>query len=121
MPCIHGFDENNCPSCRILKSTLPQFRIKNVQQNLKPESPLLKQTQLEREQFIDDIMPKNSNLGANMINQAPRPKLISDLPNFENNALIERLNEIDVTKSDVFGISKKVKLESPEFIIEDRE
>jgi hypothetical protein len=23
MPCIHGLDEINCPTCRILKSTAP--------------------------------------------------------------------------------------------------
>ena len=60
------------------------------------------------------------------INQASlkarlKPTFLNELPNFENNLFLERLKEIDVSKADIFGFSKKIPLENPEWKFEEGE
>lgn len=124
MTCIHGLDENNCPTCRIMTASFPKgsINMKNVHLNeLKPESPFLKVNAEEKEQFINDLLPNNKVLHPISINPVLEPKLITQHSDFQNRLFQERLQELDITKSEVFKISKRVKLESPEWKFESSE
>lgn len=124
MTCIHGLDEINCPTCRILKSTAPNNLINTSRlynDELKPLNLHYKQYITEKDDFSKDLIPNKVNIKFNSINPFPKPKLLNEIPNFKNKMLSDRLKEIEVSKSDVFGISKKVTLESPEFKLEKEE
>ena len=124
MPCIHGLDETNCPTCRVLKATIPEnllYKKKIYKNELKPFNLHYKQYINEKDDFSKDLIPYKRNSEVVSINPAPKPKLLNEIPNFKNKMLSDRLKEIDVSKSDIFGISKKVSLESPEFKLENDE
>ena len=79
MTCIHGLDEINCPTCRILKSAIPLRGIK--------------------------------------LSKLAFPK-IND---FRNELFLERSKDLDITKEDNYGITKKIPLESPEWKFEEED
>jgi len=122
MTCIHGLDDNNCPICRINIFTVPKdsARINNFHQNeLKPyfhESKL-------KEDIINHIVPGISDhklfVENKSINPLPEAKLLNKLPNFKNRMFQERLDELNMNKSDNFKLSKKVSLENPEWKFEE--
>ncbi|MHA1146702.1 MAG: hypothetical protein ACTSR8_00480 [Promethearchaeota archaeon] len=118
MTCIHGLDENNCPTCRIMAASLPKesLHLKNAHLNeLKPEPPFLKINAEERKQFLNDLLPNNKIPRPIPINPIQEPNLITEKPHFQNRLFQERLKELDITKSDVFKISQKVKLENSQW------
>ncbi len=119
MTCIHGLDENNCPTCRILKSTLPKnaLNIKN-KHLLKIGNPLFKKNSNLKVEISKQLTNKKLNLTQNPLNSVPRPPFINEIPNFENKMFLERAKELDISKEDSFGISKKIPLESPEWKFE---
>ena len=124
MPCIHGLDEVNCPACRVLKATIPEnllYKNELYNNELKPFNLHYKQYINEKDDFSKDLIPHKRNFEVISINPSPKPKLLNEIPNFKNKMLSDRLKEIDVSKSDVFGISKKVSLESPEFQLKNKE
>ncbi len=117
--CIHGLDEMNCPTCRIIRSTLPKnFLDTNNNPFLKIENPLFRKNYHDDQEVLKELLPKKVNNNSNPINLISRPNLINKIPNFKNKMLSERLNELDLTKFDKFGISKKTPLESPEWKFE---
>ena len=121
MPCIHGLDEINCPTCRMIKFNLPEsvFKIKDLYYNeLRPYNPHFKKHNIEKEDLFKDLNPKKEYLDPNLPHTFPKQYLLNDIPNFNNNKFLERLKEIDITNSDVFGISKKISLKSPELKVE---
>jgi len=117
--CIHGLDEMNCPTCRIIKSTLPK-NILDTNNNafLKIENPLFRKNYRDDQEIFKELLPKKVNSNSNPINLISRPNLINEIPNFKNKMFSERLNELDLTKFDKFGICKKSPLESPEWKFE---
>jgi len=118
MPCIHGLDEINCPSCRIMKSSLPKYnnKINELYTNsLKSESPFFKINSKENENFVNEIKPILPDLHKNSINLISTPSLLNKLPSFENKMLLERLGEIEVFKSDFFNLSETTSLANPEW------
>lgn len=117
--CIHGLDEMNCPTCRIIRSTLPKnFLDTNNNPFLKIKNPLFRKNYHDDQEVLKELLPKKVNSNSNPINLISRPNLINEIPNFKNKMLSERLNELDLTKFDKFGISKKTSLESPEWKFE---
>lgn len=118
--CIHGLDEMNCPTCRIIKSTIPK-NILDTKDNafLKIENPLFRKNYHDDQEILKGLLPKKVNSNSNPINSISRPNLINEIPNFKNKMLSERLNELDLTKFDKFGISKKTPLESSEWKFEE--
>jgi hypothetical protein len=116
MSCIHGLDNNNCPICRISKSTIPNTPIaKNPVkiENLRPENPFFKKYIENKKQSEEYLTKKNALLKPNLINPLPVPNLITKIPNFENNDFMKKLDALDLKGLDPHGISKKIKLESP--------
>jgi len=116
MSCIHGLDNNNCPICRISKSTIPNSPIdKNSVkiENLRPENPFFKNHIENKKQSEEYLTHKNTLLSPNLINPLPAPNLINSIPNFENKDFMKKLDKLDINGLDTHGISKKINLESP--------
>ncbi len=121
MPCIHGLDEINCPLCRITQASLPKIPLyADSMQNdlLNPKHPLFRQNSNKKQESIDNLNLKRSPLIPKAIS---KPNMITDLPNFENKMFLERLNEINIAKSDKFGISKRIPLGSSELKLKKEE
>jgi len=118
MPCIHGLDDINCPTCRIMKFSLPKNnnKINELYTNsLKLGSPFFKLNSKENENFVNEIKTILPDLHKNFINIISTPSLLNKLPSFENKMLLERLGEIEVSKSDVFNLSETSSLANPEW------
>jgi len=116
MSCIHGLDNNNCPICRISKSTIPNSPIvKNPAkiENLRPENPFFKNHIENKKQSEEYLSKKNTLLSPNLINPLPVPNLINSIPNFENKDFMKQLDTLNLKGLDTHGILKKVNLESP--------
>ncbi len=116
MSCIHGLDNNNCPICRISKSTIPNSPIvKNSVkiEDLRPENPFFKNHIENKKQSEEYLTHKNVLLNPNLINPLPVPNLINSIPNFENKDFMKKLDTLNLKRLDTHGILKKVNLESP--------
>ena len=122
MPCVHGLDEISCPTCRIIKSTLPHNSIKSIETPaLKIVSPFFKRDTRLQDKLSKDIIAKKLNISHPSLNLISKPPSINEAPNFENKIFFKRAKELDISKDDNFGISKKVPLESPEWQFEEEE
>jgi len=116
MSCIHGLDNNNCPICRISKSTIPNTPIaKNPIkiENLRPENPFFKNYMGKKKQSEEYLTKNNTLLRPNLINPLPVPNLITKIPTVENKVFMKKLDALNLKGLDPHGISKKIKLESP--------
>jgi hypothetical protein len=116
MLCIHGLDNNNCPICRISKSTIPNTPIARNPikiENLRPENPFFKNYIEKKKQSEEYLTKNNTLLKPNLINPLPVPNLITKIPTFENKDFMKKLDTLDLKGLDPHGISKKIKLESP--------
>ncbi len=116
MSCIHGLDNNNCPICRISKSTIPNTPIAKNSikiENLRPENPFFKNYSEKKKQSEEYLTKNNTLLRPNLINPLPVPNLINKIPTFENKDFMKKLDALDLKGLDPHGISKKIKLESP--------
>ena len=116
MSCIHGLDNNNCPICRISKSTIPNTPIAKNSikvENLRPENPFFKNYIEKKKQSEEYLTENNTLLRPNLINPLPVPNLITKIPTFENKDFMKKLDALDLKGLDPHGISKKIKLESP--------
>jgi hypothetical protein len=120
MTCIHGLDESNCPTCRILKSTVPLKEVKLKKTNFLKADDLLsnKNINLERKLF-DEIISKKPSLSPP--NRIAKPSFINEIPNFRNEIFLERVKDLDISKEDNFGITKKIHLENPEWDFEEED
>jgi DNA phosphorothioation-dependent restriction protein DptG len=122
MPCIHGLDDNNCPICRMAKSTVPRTPIRKdeaIIENLRPENPFFKKYLASKDQIDENLTQTNKLLHPNLINPLPTPNLINKIPNFENKEFIKKLDDLGIDKLDKYGVSKKVDLENPDLILDD--
>ncbi len=122
MPCVHGLDESNCPSCRVIKSTFPINSLKGMKlPALKIQTPFIKSDSRFQEILSKDIPAKKLNITHPSLNLISKPPFINNTPHFENKIFLERARELDISKDDNYGISKKIPLESPEWQFEEEE
>jgi hypothetical protein len=122
MPCIHGLDEINCPTCRASRSTLPRNSINKIQlQHLKIESPFFKNDNRLNQKISKDLTSKGFDLHHRVPKTIPKPVFINEIPDFQNKMFSDRLKELDLSREDNFGISKKIPLESPEWQLEEED
>jgi hypothetical protein len=122
MPCIHGLDEINCPMCRIIKSTLPINSIKSIKSPaLRIENPFFNSNNRLQDKVLKEITTNKLEINQSSLNYIPKPSLFNEIPNFENKIFLERANELDISKDDNFGITKKIALESPEWQFEEED
>jgi hypothetical protein len=120
MTCIHGLDEINCPTCRILKSNIPLRGISLKKTNFKQvSSPHSKKNRDLENRLINEITSKKDGL------QPPsfisKPGIINEVPNFRNELFKERFKDLDISQEDSYGITKKIPLESPEWKFEEED
>lgn len=123
MNCVHGFEENSCFICRILKFSIPNapssLSAKKMPTNcLKPETSLVDRLLKEGNEIVKELIPHSSGLDLKLLNIVPKPNLLTDLPNFGNYTFLERLKEIELVKSNKAEIAKKISLENPEWKFE---
>ncbi|MFX1501695.1 MAG: hypothetical protein ACFFDH_12085 [Promethearchaeota archaeon] len=119
MPCIHGLDETNCPTCRILKSTVPLRGINLKKTNFLNANEMFSKKNLRLEKKItEDITINKAN--PNTPNLLSKPSFINDIPNFGNKLFLERFKDLDISKEDDYEINKKIPLESPEWEFEEK-
>ena len=120
MLCIHGLDEINCPTCRILKSTIPLKGISFKKTNF------LKLNDITSKKNIDLTKKLIDELESNKVSSPPptrisKPFLINEIPNFRNELFLKRFKDLDISKEDNYGITKKIPLENPEWEFEEED
>lgn len=123
MSCIHGLDNNNCPICRISKSTIPNTPLaKNTDkiENIRPENPYFKNHIENKNQSEEYLTKNNTLLNPHLINSLPEPNLINKIPNFENKEFMKKLDGLNLKGLDPHGISKKINLESPTVKLDEK-
>lgn len=122
MPCIHGLDEINCPTCRSIKATLPINSLNHIKNpNLKIGNPFFSDKTRINDQIIEELNTKEFKTLKPPVSPLQKPFLINEIPSFENQLLNKRIREIDLSKDDNFGISKRISLEKPEWQLEKEE
>ena len=122
MPCVHGLDEINCPTCRIIKSTLPINTLASLKSPaLKIKSPFFRRGNRLQEKLSKEVTAAKLKVNHPSLNLISRPVFINEIPHFENKIFLERAKNLDISKDDNFGISKKIPLESPEWQFEEEE
>ena len=120
MTCIHGLDEINCPTCRILKSSVPLAGINLKKTNFLKANDLLSKKKINLEKkLIDEITVKKTN--PTPPNLILKPRFINEIPNFRNELFVERSKDLDINKEDNHKINKKIPLESPEWKFEEED
>lgn len=116
MKCIHGFDIINCPICRINSSMVPSNILEPKRnQLLRKDNPLLRENLDINQALLKELLPLQKESPLKSFQQISKPKLINTIPNIKDSLFKKRLNELDIAKSDKFGINKRVKVKSPEF------
>ena len=122
MPCAHGLDEINCPTCRIVKSSLPINSLKSIKSPaLKIESPFFKKSNQLQKELSKEVTAHRLEINHPSLNLISKPPSITETPNFGNKLFLKRAEELDIFKDDNFGISKKIALGSPEWQFEEEE
>ncbi len=120
MLCIHGLDDTNCPTCRILKSTVPLKGISFKKTNFLNINNLLSKKNINLEKKLkDEITSKKGSL--HPPNLILKPLLINQIPNFRNEFFLKRFKDLDISKEDKYGITKKMHLENPEREFEEED
>ena len=121
MPCIHGLDEINCPTCRISNSVLPKTDLVRDNTNndfLKPMNPhFVKYVKLNAE-FENTVKISQDHFKFNLIKPIPTPKLINDIPQFENQFFNKQYSELKIESFDNFQVVKKTELGKSEIELE---
>ena len=123
MTCLHGLDMINCPVCRTARAAIPStsFKIKEVSRNeLKPYFHKPNDKEMNIKEIIPNRMQNRIPLNPGMMSMVPEMNSLNKLPDFKNKMFNERLNEIDITKKDIFKIAEKIPLESPDLKLEDK-
>ncbi len=122
MTCIHGLDEINCPTCSMMRATVPMKKVHEIKENfLKIENPFFKKNLKLKDNLVNELTNKRLNLNHAPLNLIPKPHLINQIPNFENKMFLDRLKELDLDKGDILGIPKKIPLENPEWKFEEED
>jgi hypothetical protein len=122
LTCIHGLDENNCPTCRVARSKIPLETLNKKDsdfEDIRPINPSLKLYRDQKDKFESNLFNKRKSINPNLIHNIPNPILINKIPNFDNKLYQERLNNLKLTKLDNFKIKKRVELDSPELKLKE--
>lgn len=101
MTCIHGLDEVNCPACRFARATIPLNPINKIELN--KNFFLLKNSPFERNRVNTENIYKelvsNKISTLNLIGPQLKPNLLGEIPDFTNTLFNERINALDLAKS----------------------
>lgn len=125
MTCQHGFDEANCPICRMSDHTKPQKFIQKEKVTkvhpLNQHGQFLKQYFEQKEQELKELQNEKKSQDnhksvelRSKTSFSPTPSL-NKVPSFKNKMFFKRLNEIKPNSLSKFNLSQKVSLESSEW------
>ncbi len=116
MTCIHGLDEISCPTCSIMRSTMPMKKIyKKEEKFLKIKNPFFKKNSSLKDEFVKELTKNRINPKFAPINSIPKLRLINEIPDFGNRMFMERIKDLNLDNGDLLGIPKKIPLENPEW------
>jgi hypothetical protein len=125
MTCQHGFDEANCPICRMSDHTKPKKFIQKEKVTkvhpLNQHGQFLKQYFKQKEEELKELQnekkSQDNHKSVELRSKAsfsPTPSL-NKLPSFKNKMFFKRLNEIKPNSLSKFNLSQRVSLESSEW------
>ncbi|MFX1427510.1 MAG: hypothetical protein ACFFBE_13725, partial [Promethearchaeota archaeon] len=89
--------------------------------DIKIGNPFFNQKTRINSEIAKELTLKRLNPINPPVNPILRPYLINEIPNFENQILKARFQELDLSKDDNFRIMKKIPLENPEWQFEEEE
>ncbi|MEJ2296189.1 MAG: hypothetical protein P8Y23_15670 [Candidatus Lokiarchaeota archaeon] len=124
MRCIHGFEENQCPTCRIGKVSIPPISTKLIKENrmnLKAENPYFKEHLANKNEFENNLMNINKFSSPLFRPLVSKPTRLSFNPSIQNETLFKKLNEFSLHKIDNFNILEKIDLKEPELDLEQKD
>jgi len=124
MRCIHGFEENECPTCRIDKVSIPPISTTLRRENtnkLKAENPYFKNHLALKNEFEQNLLNRNKFSPPIFANLLPRPNGIKFRSHLQNKTLLNNLEEHSLNHIDKFNMLKKVKLKKPELDLEPKD
>jgi len=124
MRCIHGFEENECPTCRLDKISIPPISAtlnKKNSNKLKAENPYFKKHLRLKNDFENNLMNINKFSQPLFTNLVPRPNRLNFKSGFQNELLLKKLDEYSLDQIDKFNILKKVDLKKPELDLESED
>ncbi|MFW9894686.1 MAG: hypothetical protein ACFFD7_02665, partial [Candidatus Thorarchaeota archaeon] len=88
---------------------------------LKIKSPFFSNNNRFKDKLVGDLTAKKLNIVKASLNTIHKPSFINEPLNFENKLFLERAKELDISKDDNFGISKKIPLENPDWQFEEQD
>ncbi len=123
MRCIHGFEESECPTCRIDRVSIPPISAnlrKDFTNYLKAENPSFKKHLTLKNEFENNLMNRKKFPQPIFTRSLPKPNTIIKR-RFQNNTLLEKLDHYSLNHLDKFNILKKVELKKPELDLEPKD
>ena len=124
MQCIHGFEENQCPTCHIDKVSIPPISTKLIKENrtnLKAENPYFKEHLTYKNEFENNLININKFSSPLFKSLVPKPTRLNFKPSFQNEILFKKLDEFSLHNLDKFNILKKVDLKEPKLDLEQKD
>jgi hypothetical protein len=123
MRCIHGFEESECPTCRIDRVSIPPISAnlrKDFINNLKAENPYFKKHLALKNDFENNLMNRINFSQPTFTKSLSKPDTIF-IKKIQDNALLEKLDHYNLNHLDKFNILKKVELKTPELDLEPKD
>ena len=124
MQCIHGFEENECPTCRIDKLSAPPISnklIKEFKNELKAENPYFKKHLSLKDEFVNTLVNSQKFEQPIFSNLFPKPNTLNLNSNFRQNLFTEELEKYSLHQIDKFNVLNKVELKKPELDIQSND
>ena len=120
MTCIHGLDELNCPTCRVIRTSVPLGGISLKRSNFLNANELVMKKKIDLDQKLIDEIKINKTI-PHPPNLISKPKFINEIPNIRDKIFSERIKDLDNSREDNYGITKKIPLEKPEWKFEEED
>jgi hypothetical protein len=120
MRCIHGFEESECPTCRIDRVSIPPISAnlrKDFTNKLKAENPYFKKHLAFKNEFENNLMNRITFSQPTFTKSLSKPDTLLK-KRIQDNVLLEKLDGYSLNHLDKFNILKKVELKTPELDLE---
>ena len=123
MRCIHGFEESECPMCRIDKISIPPISVnlkKDFTNHLKAENPYFKKHLALKNEFENNLINRKKFSQPTFTKSLPKPDTLFKR-RIHDNPLLKKLDSYSLNHLDKFNILKKVELRKPELDLEHKD
>ena len=101
MTCIHGLDEINCPTCRLIRSIMPLNPISKIEHDKKDfrsKNSLFEENNSLKNNFYKDI-EKNDGSNQHLLQKIPELTKFGVIPNNSNYLFNERLRMLKFSEN----------------------